>query len=108
MDGVYYKYFGRAAGGLRRDHPAGGQRPLGRAEILAASSEEFRDSLQTIRGALELLVAGKVPDEQKASQFLHIAYRATGYLSHRVSDLHVASLIETDRLGLKLTTLNLA
>ena len=86
---------------------AGGERTLSTAEILAASSEEFRDSLQTIRGALELLVAGKVPDEQKASQFLHIAYRATGYMSHRVSDLHVASLIETDRLRLKLTTLNL-
>jgi len=86
---------------------ASGERTLGTAEILAASSEEFRDSLQTIRGALELLVAGKVPDEQKASQFLQIAYRETGYLSHRVSDLHVASLIETDRLRLKLTTLNL-
>jgi len=86
---------------------AGGERTLSTAEILAASSEEFRDSLQTIRGALELLVAGKVPDEHKAGQFLHIAYRATGYLSHRVSDLHVASLIETDRLRLKLTTLNL-
>jgi CheY-like chemotaxis protein len=86
---------------------ASGERTLSTAEILAASSEEFRDSLQTIRGALELLVAGKVPDEQKAGQFLQIAYRATGYLSHRVSDLHVASLIETDRLRLKLTTLNL-
>ncbi len=79
----------------------------GTAEILAASSEEFRDSLQTIRGALELLVAGKVPDQEKAGQFLEIAYRETGYLSHRVSDLHVASLIETDRLRLKPTTLNL-
>ena len=101
-----------ASGGLpARPAPAApeanGERTLGTAEILAASSEEFRDSLQTIRGALELLVAGKVHDEQKAGQFLQIAYRATGYLSHRVSDLHVASLIETDRLRLKLTTLNL-
>ena len=84
-----------------------GERTLGPAEILAASSAEVRGSPQTIRGALELLVAGKVPDEQKANQFLQIAYRATGYLSHRVTDLHVASLIETDRLRLKLTTLNL-
>jgi CheY-like chemotaxis protein len=77
------------------------------ADILAASSEEFRDSLQTIRGSLELLVAGKVPDQEKASQFLQIAYRETGYLSHRVSDLHLAALIEADRLRLKLTTLSL-
>jgi CheY-like chemotaxis protein len=80
---------------------------LATAEILAVSSEEFRDSLQTIRGALELLVSGKVHDEQKAAQFLQIAYRETGYLSHRVSDLHLATLIESDRLRLKLTTLSL-
>src|SRR4030065_659892 len=45
---------------------AGGERTLSTAEILAASSEEFRDSLPTIRGALELLGAGQVPAEAKA------------------------------------------
>ncbi|GMR09989.1 MAG: hypothetical protein BMS9Abin28_0810 [Anaerolineae bacterium] len=77
------------------------------AEILASSAQEFRDSLQTIRGALELLLTGKVPDARQAKQFLGIAYRETETLSSRVSDLQVASLIEVGRLRLKPTLLRM-
>jgi CheY-like chemotaxis protein len=77
------------------------------AEILTSSSIEFRDALQNIRGFLELLVSGKVTDERQAKQFLGIAYRESQYLSNRVSDLLVASLIETDKLRVKPSTLSI-
>jgi CheY-like chemotaxis protein len=76
------------------------------AEILTSSSIEFRDALQNIRGFLELLVSGKVTDERQAKQFLGIAYRESQYLSNRVSDLLVASLIETEKLRIKLSALS--
>ena len=75
------------------------------AEILTSSSIEFRDALQNIRGFLELLVSGKVTDERQAKQFLGIAYRESQYLSNRVSDLLIASLIETDKLRVKISAL---
>lgn len=77
------------------------------AEILTSSSIEFRDALQNIQGFLELLVSGKVTDERQAKQFLDIAYRESQYLSNRVSDLLVASLIETDKLRIKLLALSI-
>lgn len=71
------------------------------AGILAAASEEFRDSLQTIAGFLELLLEGKVPDGRQARQFLGIAYRESQFLSNRVKDLQTASAIVSGRLRLK-------
>ncbi len=82
-----------------------GARPS--AEVMAASSEEFRESLQTLRGALELLIYGKVPDLRQSKKFLNIAFREAEYLGHRVHDLQIASLLEAGRLRLKLTALNL-
>ena len=75
------------------------------AEILVTSSLEFRDALQNIQGFLELLLSDKVPDERQAMLFLDIVYRESQYLNHRVSDLQIASLIETGKLRVKLTAL---
>ena len=77
------------------------------AEVMAASSEEFRESLQTLHGALELLISGKVPDLRQSKKFLNIAFRESEYLGNRASDLQVASLLEAGRLRLKLTAVDL-
>jgi len=82
-----------------------GARPS--AQVMADSSEEFRESLQTLRGALELLIYGKVPDLRQSKKFLNIAFREAEYLGHRVHDLQIASLLEAGRLRLRLTALNL-
>ena len=77
------------------------------AQVMAASSVEFRESLQTLQGSLELLISGKVPDLRKSKKFLSIAYLEAEYLSNRVSDLQVASTIESGRMRLRLTGLEL-
>jgi CheY-like chemotaxis protein len=77
------------------------------ASILSTTSREFRDSIQNIQGFLEILLAGKVADERQAMQFLGIAHRECQSLSHRVSDLQTASLIEADKLRVRLTSLSL-
>jgi CheY-like chemotaxis protein len=71
------------------------------SEVLIAASEEFRDSLQTIAGFLELLLEGKVPDARQAKQFLGIAYRESQFLSNRVKDLQTAATITSGRMRLK-------
>jgi len=71
------------------------------SKMLSAASEEFRDSLQTIQGFLELLLEDKVPDARQARQFLGIAYRETQYLSNRVKDLQTAASAAAGRLRLK-------
>ncbi len=77
------------------------------AQVMTATSEEFRESLQTLQGSLELLIAGKVPDLRSAKKFLGIAYQETEYLNNRVGDLQLASTIESGKLRLKLTGLDL-
>jgi CheY-like chemotaxis protein len=69
--------------------------------VLVAASEEFRDSLQTIAGFLELLMEGKVPDARQAKQFLGIAYRESQFLSNRVKDLQTAATITSGKMRLK-------
>lgn len=71
------------------------------SSVLVAASEEFRDSLQTIAGFLELLMEGKVPDARQARQFLGIAYRESQFLSNRVKDLQTAAMITAGRMRLK-------
>lgn len=77
------------------------------AEVMSATSEDFRESLQTLHGVLELLISGKVPDEHRFEKFMGIAYRETQYLSNRANDLQVASMIEAGRMNLRLTPLDL-
>lgn len=77
------------------------------AQVMTATSEEFRESLQTLQGSLELLIKGKVPDLRSAKKFLEIAYRETEYLNNRVGDLQIASTIESGKLRLNLTGLDL-
>ncbi len=77
------------------------------AQVMAATSEEFRESLQTLQGSLELLIAGKVPDLRSAKKFLRIAYQETEYLNNRVGDLQLASTIESGKLRLNLTGLDM-
>ncbi len=77
-------------------------------EVMATSSEEFRESLQTLQGSLELLISGKVLDLRKSKKLLGIAYREAEYLNNRVSDLQVAATIESGRMRLKLTGLELS
>lgn len=87
-----------------RARPAGGDAEIVSAAesgVLAAASEEFRDSLQTIAGFLELLLEGKVPDARQAKQFLGIAYRESQFLSNRVKDLQTAASVAAGRLRLK-------
>lgn len=81
--------------------------PMPGAQVMAATSEEFRESLQTLQGSLELLLAGKVSDLRSAKKFLGIAYRETEYLNNRVGDLQIASAIESGKLRMKLTGLDL-
>lgn len=83
------------------------ENPLPGAQVMAATSEEFRESLQTLQGSLELLLAGKISDLRSAKKFLGIAYRETEYLNNRVGDLQVASAIESGKIRLKLTGLDL-
>jgi len=73
----------------------------GESKMLVTASEEFRDSLQTIHGFLELLLEGKVPDARQARQFLGIAYRESQYLSNRVKDLQTAASAAAGKLRLK-------
>jgi CheY-like chemotaxis protein len=87
-----------------RPRPAGADpegHSVDESGMLSAASEEFRDSLQTIAGFLELLLDGKVPDARQARQFLGIAYRESQFLSNRVKDLHTASLVASGRLRVK-------
>src|SRR3990170_2367372 len=73
----------------------------GESKMLVTASEEFRDSLQTIQGFLELLLEGKVPDARQARQFLGIAYRESQYLSNRVKDLQTAASAAAGKLRVK-------
>lgn len=75
--------------------------PTGESGILAAASEEFRESLQTIAGFLELLMEGKVPDARQARLFLSIAHRESRFLSNRIEDLQTAANIAAGKLRLK-------
>jgi CheY-like chemotaxis protein len=75
--------------------------PTGESGVLAAASEEFRDSLQTIAGFLELLKEGKVPDARQARLFLSIAHRESKFLSNRIEDLQTAANIASGKLRLK-------
>ena len=77
------------------------------AQVMAASSEELRESLQTLQGSLELLISGKAPDPSKSKKFLGIAYQEAEYLTNRASDLQLASVIESGRIRLKLAALDL-
>jgi CheY-like chemotaxis protein len=81
--------------------PAAQGNPAAESGVLAAASEEFRDSLQTIAGFLELLLEGKVPDARQAKQFLGIAYRESQFLSNRVKDLQTSASVAAGRLRLK-------
>ena len=61
--------------------------------LLADASHELRTPLQAITGFLELLQSGKVSNAQEVKHFLKIAYCESQYLTNRVTDLEVASLI---------------
>jgi CheY-like chemotaxis protein/signal transduction histidine kinase len=69
--------------------------------LLADASHELRSPLQAITGFLELLQSGKVSNAQEAKHFLKIAYSESQYLTNRVADLEVASLIATGLFRLK-------
>ncbi len=90
--------------GRAQAQPAGQEPPAAASTesgVLVAASEEFRDSLQTIAGFLELLMEGKVPDARQARQFLGIAYRESQFLSNRVKDLQTAATITAGKMRLK-------
>jgi len=94
------------SGQPRKPHPVAiasgpGEVSPGESKMLVTASEEFRDSLQTIQGFLELLLEGKVPDARQARQFLGIAYRESQYLSNRVKDLQTAASAAAGKLRLK-------
>jgi CheY-like chemotaxis protein len=69
--------------------------------LLADASHELRTPLQAITGFLELLQSGKVSNTQEMSYFLKIAYCESQYLTNRVSDLEVASLIASGLFRVK-------
>jgi CheY-like chemotaxis protein/signal transduction histidine kinase len=69
--------------------------------LLADASHELRSPLQAITGFLELLQSGKVSNAQEARHFLKIAYSESQYLTNRVADLEVASLIATGLFRVK-------
>jgi CheY-like chemotaxis protein len=69
--------------------------------LLADASHELRSPLQAITGFLELLQSGKVSNAQEVKHFLKIAYSESQYLTNRVADLEVASLIATGLFRVK-------
>jgi len=69
--------------------------------LLADASHELRSPLQAITGFLELLQSGKVSNAHEAKHFLKIAYSESQYLTNRVADLEVASLIATGLFRIK-------
>ena len=69
--------------------------------LLADASHELRTPLQAITGFLELLQSGKVSNAQEVKHFLKIAYCESQYLTNRVSDLEVASLIASGLFRVK-------
>jgi CheY-like chemotaxis protein/signal transduction histidine kinase len=75
--------------------------PDSTGNLLADASHELRTPLQAITGFLELLQSGKVSNAQEAKHFLKIAYCESQYLTNRVTDLEVASLIATGLFRVK-------
>lgn len=69
--------------------------------LLADASHELRTPLQAITGFLELLQSGKVSNAQEVKHFLRIAYCESQYLTNRVTDLEVASLIASGLFRVK-------
>jgi len=75
--------------------------PDSTGNLLADASHELRIPLQAITGFLELLQNGKVSNAKEAKHFLNIAYCESQYLTNRVADLEVASLIEAGLFRIK-------
>jgi CheY-like chemotaxis protein len=84
---------------LREQVEENGENSTG--NLLADASHELRTPLQAIMGFLELLQSGKVSNAREAKHFLKIAYAESQYLTNRVSDLEVASLIATGLFRVK-------
>ncbi len=84
---------------LREQAEVNGEDSTG--NLLADASHELRSPLQAITGFLELLQSGKVSNAQEARQFLKIAYSESQYLTNRVADLEVASLIAAGLFRIK-------
>ena len=75
--------------------------PDSTGNLLADASHELRIPLQSITGFLELLQNGKVSNANEAKHFLNIAFSESQYLTNRVADLEVASLIEAGLFRIK-------
>jgi CheY-like chemotaxis protein len=71
------------------------------SNLVVVASHELRTPLQAVTGFLELLHSRKVTDARKVKHFLDIAYQESQYLTSRVADLEVASLIEAGLFRIK-------
>jgi two-component system phosphate regulon sensor histidine kinase PhoR len=78
-----------------------------RTEFVANVSHELRTPLTSIRGYLETLLDGALEEPTNAHRFLEIAHTHAERLSRLVDDLLQLSDIETGKLILKPTLLNL-
>jgi two-component system phosphate regulon sensor histidine kinase PhoR len=78
-----------------------------RTEFVANVSHELRTPLTSIRGYLETLLDGALEEPVNARRFLEIAHTHAERLSRLVDDLLQLSDIETGKLVLKSTSLQL-
>ena len=63
-------------------------------EFISNVSHELRTPLFSIRGFLELMKSGKVPDEETRMEFINMMYRKTLHLNRLVDDLLDISRME--------------
>jgi CheY-like chemotaxis protein len=78
-----------------------GEKTNSTCNLAVVASHELRTPLQAVIGFLELLQSGKVTDARRVKHFLDIAYQESQYLTNRVADLEVASLIEAGLFRIK-------
>jgi signal transduction histidine kinase len=71
-------------------------------QFISNVSHELRTPLFAIRGFLEMMRDGKVPDEDTRSEFVDLMYHKTLHLSRLVDDLLDLSRLERGRFELRL------
>lgn len=78
-----------------------------KSEFLRNTSHELRTPLNSIIGFLQFILEGLVEDPEQQREFLELSYNSSLYLLNLIDDLLDIARIESGKMDLELTTINL-
>lgn len=78
-----------------------------KSEFLRNTSHELRTPLNSIIGFLQFILQGLVEEPEQQREFLELSYNSALYLLNLIDDLLDIARIESGKMDLELTTINL-